>query len=719
MKNFRRSLKYLWPYRRRLAISVVCAILIATLWGGGLGAMLPGMKILISDEGLHGWAWNSAVEDMLELRLVQQMTPAKMPTGEDEDGDPDPLAQVINVVAVTKDGRAAEAGVRPTDWIIGLDDSVKDHRIMRADELVEHLAGMAAGAQVSLRVYSLADRSPRTVTVVSGELRATSRILKKVAGVFEPPRTRSERLPLLIWLLVLVAALTLARNLLRFIHEYLVGSAVYRGIMDFRCDTYDSVLRLPTTFFSEQGVSDSMSRFVTDAGQVGRGQIILFGKMIVEPAKMVASIAVAMFLSWQLTLLAMVAGPPAFLVIRKLGKRMRRASKRALESAAVMLATLGETLNGIRVVKAYTMEGRERKRFFRVNRNLLTQEKRMLRIDAATGPSVEALGMVAAMGAIALAGYWVFNKPGVMDQDKFLTVMVCLAAMFDPVRKLSKVVARFQRSEAAAARMFELRDQEQEKHAPNAPALERHSESVEFRNITFRYPRAGEDALKDVSLTIPAGETLAIVGPNGCGKTTLVSMVLRLLDPDSGSMVIDGQDVRQHSLRSLRRQIALVTQDAVIFNATIADNIAYGKRRAKAEEIQAAARKAFVDEFVAEMPNGYETMVGERGSTLSGGQRQRMAIARAILRDPAILIFDEAMSQVDPESERKIHRALTEFMTGRTALIIAHRFATVLEADRIAVMDAGRIVDIGAHEELLNRCALYRQLYQTRLASND
>ena len=710
MKNFRRSLKYLWPYRRRLALSVLCAVLIGVLWGGGLGALLPGLKIMISDEGLHGWAWNSATEDMLELRLVQQTVPARMRI------DGLAVGKVLNVVKVTKDGRAQTAGIKSADWIIGLEDGAPDHRILRADELVGVLAELGPDRQLRLRIYDPTADSVRTIVVVSGRLKFSSRLLTRAASMFRVPETRAERFPLLAWLLLLTAGITLARNLLRFLHEYLVGSAIFRGIMDIRCDTYDSVLRLPTTFFSEKGVSDSMSRFVTDASQLGRGQIILFGKMVVEPAKMIASVAMALYFSWQLTLLVMVAGPPAFIVIHKLGKRMRRASKRALESAAAMLAVLAETLNGVRVVKAYTMEAAERKRFFRVSRGLLTQEKRILWIDAATAPVIEAVGMVAAIGAIAVAGYWVFTKPEAMDKERFLALMACMVAMFDPVRKLSKVVARFQRSEAAAARIFELRDEPQEKHVPNAPMLPRHSESIEFEGVTFRYPSAADDALRDITLRIPAGEALAIVGPNGCGKTTLASMLPRLLDPAAGRIRIDGRDIREYSVRSLRRQIALVTQDAVIFNATIGDNIAYGKRRSKREQIESAARKAFVDEFVRDLPDGYDTMVGERGATLSGGQRQRIAIARAILRDPAILIFDEAMSQVDPESERKIHQALAGFMEGRTALIIAHRLATVLEAERIAVMDDGRIVDTGTHAELLERCGLYQQLYRTQFA---
>jgi len=379
-----------------------------------------------------------------------------------------------------------------------------------------------------------------------------------------------------------------------------------------------------------------------------------------------------------------------------------------------MLGVLEETLVGIRVVKAYTMEGGERKRFFGVNRRLLKQQRRMIRGEAAVAPTIEALGMTAAMGAVALAGYWVLNGKYDMDGDRFLALMGCLVAMFDPVRKLAKVATRFQRADAAAIRIFELYDQPQEKRVLNAPMLPRHTESIEFRHVSFRYPSAAADSLKDVNLTVRAGETLAIVGPNGSGKTTLVSLLPRLADPTAGAVLIDGRDISQYSVRSVRRQIGLVTQESVIFHATIGENIAYGLRRPKEADVLAAAKRAFVDEFVSELPDGYETMVGEHGATLSGGQRQRITIARAILRDPAILIFDEATSQIDSDSEVRIAEAMTEFIKDRTTLLIAHRFATIREADRIAVLDEGAVVDIGTHVKLMDRCGLYRQLYQNQ-----
>jgi ABC-type multidrug transport system fused ATPase/permease subunit len=319
------------------------------------------------------------------------------------------------------------------------------------------------------------------------------------------------------------------------------------------------------------------------------------------------------------------------------------------------------------------------------------------------------------MGAAALAAYWVLTGQHNLDAEKLLALMACLAALFDPVRKLSTISTVFHASDAAAARIREIQDAAKEVSAPGAPSLPRHCRSIEFRGVSVRYEGAGEDALRDIDLRIEAGEKIALVGPNGSGKTTLASLLPRLLDPTRGSVEIDGVDISKCSLRSLRRQIGLVSQDAVLFHATIEENIACGLRRASPQKVLDAARQAHVDEFVSKLPQGYATMVGQHGATLSGGEKQRIAIARAILRDPAILIFDEAMSQIDSESESRIQQAIAQFCRGRTSLLIAHRFATVLSADRIVVLEAGRIVDIGRHNELLERCDLYRDLYHTQL----
>ena len=709
MKDFVRSLKYLKPYRKRLAVSIVCVILIAMLWASGIGMIVPTMKVLISPEGLHGWAWNSIAADRLQARVELDF-----PTVETKAADR-PVTMLVDIVRVDKDSPAANAGILKRDWIVGIGRAAGPVRRLSHANANECMGLLMESAEaLRLEVFTPGGQSDqsRTVTLPPGEVSMGSGLLGWAAGSIPQPTTRIERFPILVWALLIMVVMTVLRDVLRFLQEYLVHSVVLRGIMDLRCENYDVALRLPTTFFAREGTSDTTSRFIQDTGEVTRGMTTLFGKTLVEPAKAAASLTMALILSWQMTLVALVVGPPAYLLIRQLGRIMKKATRRALEGWSAMLSVLEETLAGIRVVKAYTMEGAERKRFFRVNRRLLKQQNRIARAEAIVAPSIEAMGISAAMVAVGVAGYRVLS--GRLDPEVFIGWMALLIAMFDPIRKLAKVATTFQRADAAAIRIFQLQDQAQEKRIPGAPDLPLHSRSIEFRDVRFRYPGAGDDSLRDINLTINHDETIAIVGPNGSGKTTLVSLLPRLIDPTEGHVLIDGCDICTHSMRSLRKQIAVVTQETVLFNATIAENIAYGTRNAGKETVLAAAKRAFIDDFISELPDGYGTMVGQRGATLSGGQRQRITIARAILRDPAILIFDEAMSQIDSDSERRIHDAMEEFSKGRTTILIAHRFATVLSADRIVVIDAGKIRDIGPHAELLERCKLYKHLYETQ-----
>ncbi len=693
LQNFIRSLRYLKPYRKRLGVSIVCVLAIMILWGGGLATILPGAKILVSDEGLHNWAWNEITTDRLGATVTIDST-----------------AMIVG--RVSTDGPASKAQISKGDWIVGIATDDSPPITAWPEQIAREITEAGLDESVTLSVRNPQTELLRSVTVQLDKPNALNGILRWCVGKIPPPTKFSGRFQIFVGLLVFGLVLTIARNLLRFCQEYLVISAVWRGIMDLRCDNYTVALHLPLTFFASRGSSDTMSRFLIDCNELARGQTTLFGKTMVEPAKAFASIAVALTFSWKLTLIAMIAGPPSAILIRKLGKRMRKASKRALISLSDMLAVLEETLTGIRVVKAYTMEGSERKRFFKVNREFLRQKLHMTIIEAATAPSIEAMGIAAGMAAAAAAGYLVFS--GEMDPERFLAWMIALFAAFDPVRKLAKVATRFQRAEAAAARIFELQDTPQEKNQPGAPMLARHEADIEFRDIKFRYPNAGEDTLSGINLKITAGQTVAIVGPNGCGKTTLVSLIPRLFDPSGGQVLIDGNDIANFSMRSVRRQIGVVTQDSVLFNATIAENISYGLRRPKHEAVLDAAKKAFVDEFVSEMPDGYDTIVGQHGATLSGGQKQRISIARAILRDPAILIFDEAMSQIDSHSEQRIYQAMSEFIKDKTTLMIAHRFSLVKTADLIVVMDAGKIIDTGKHEELKTRCQIYQHLCQTQ-----
>ena len=709
MKSFFRSLGYLRRYRRRLIASIVCVILIAVLWGGGMGMIAPVLKVLIDPEGLHGWAWRSITEDRIEARVIPRVVSAEV--GRDKQ----PVSIVLDVVSVERDARGARAGIRDNDWLVGLYDGQKE-QFLQGGDLARHLANEPADQNVALLVCDSNTKALRRVELALGRPDAGSGFLGWIARSLDEPETYQDRFGLMCWILLLVVIITVVRDAIRFAQDYLVRSTVWRGIMDMRCDMYNTALHLPVTFYAQEGTTDTTSRFLQDTNELAQGQITLFGKTMAEPAKAVGSLVMALFLSWKLTLLALIAGPPAAILIHMLSKIIKRATTRALAGFADLLGVIEETLTSIRVVKAYTMESTERRRFFSAARRLFKEYKRISLLDAATSPSIEALGVTAGVLAAGVGGYLVLHGA---DPFIFMAWLACLAGLFDPIRKLAKVYTRFQRADAAATRIFEVCDAEREKRIPGAPDLPRHADSVEFRNVSFRYAGAPEDTVRDLSLTIRSGQTVAIVGPNGCGKTTLVSMLPRLLSPASGQILIDGRDIALCSIRSLRRQIGYVTQDAVLFDTSVAENISYGMHGASREQILDAAGKAFVNEFVDEMPEGFQTVVGQRGAMLSGGQKQRIAIARAILRDPAILIFDEATSQVDADSEQRIHQALGEFMKGRTTLLIAHRFSTIVSADHIVVMDEGRIVDAGTHDQLVQRCELYKQLYQTQSTAGE
>jgi len=664
-------------------------------------AILPALKVLISSEGLHGWAYRSMMDDRLGIKSELRPGPKRFAPGGRE------------VVFVAK---AAESSELPEEtWLIGLGQK-DSYEAMTGPALAEKIALAESGTELTLVAFDQANEELLEIRTTIGAVSLYSGLLGWVAGVVPKPATYADRFDALVWLLVLVLLVTLARGLLRVLHGYLTGSAVQRSITDLRCDTYSSTLALPVTFFTTHGYTDSISRFITDSSQIARGQLLMVSRMVLQPAKAVAALVVAFCLSWKLTLLAMIAGPPAVVTIRMLGKMMRRLTRHALESFSDILGILQETLNGIRVVKAYTMESSERKRFLRANAKLLAQSVKMMVLNSTTEVAIELMSTLAGAAAIGVAAYWIFHNPHSMAPERLFALVACLAAVLNSTRKLVKLVPNLQAADAAAKRVFELQDQPGERRMPSAPQLGRHSESVEFEKVWFRYPGASRDALKDISLTVQAGETVAIVGPNGSGKTTLVSLLPRLIEPTSGRVLVDGRDISEYSLRSLRRQIALVPQDTVIFRTTIWENIAYGMRRPSDQQVLDAARKAYVDEFVAELPDGYQTVVGPHGWSLSGGQRQRMAIARAILRRPAIFIFDEALSHVDAESVKRIHQATAELVRSCTTFVIAHSFAAVMWADRVVVMEDGAIIDSGGHEELMSRCDLYRRLYLTQLA---
>jgi ATP-binding cassette subfamily B protein/subfamily B ATP-binding cassette protein MsbA len=448
--------------------------------------------------------------------------------------------------------------------------------------------------------------------------------------------------------------------------------------------------------------------------------------VIAEPLKALACFAAACFICWQLTLVFVVVVPLALYVLMRVSKAMRKASRRVLERISAMSKILRETLDGVRAVKGFTREAHERRRFRTANREFFRKAVQLVNLDAFTNPAIEAM-VVLAVGFVLSAGAYLVLTGGTriwgvpmcaqpMSLETLMQLYVFLAAIADPVRKLSSVYAKLQTAEAGGGRIFEVYDREPTvKNNPTGPRLTGVARRIEFRHVCFAYnPAADQPTLDSVSFTVRAGETIAVVGGNGCGKTTLLALLPRFFDPDSGAVLIDGVNLRTAHLRSLRKLIGVVTQDTQLFDETVFANIAYGKPGATREEVIEAAKKARAHAFIEKKPDGYDARMGEGGATFSGGERQKVALARAILRDPHILILDEFTSAVDPQSEVDIHAAIKEFVKGRTTFLITHKLHTVPEiADRIVMMEAGKVLDVGPHAELLARCESYRRLFES------
>lgn len=541
------------------------------------------------------------------------------------------------------------------------------------------------------------------------------------------PQSVIDRLPekpftAVIWMMLGLTTLTFIGATSNFTHLYLSMTVVERTVARIRRDLFRRVIHLPLRKVITEGSADPVSRIVNDPQQLGMGFAALISKGVAQVSKGLFTFLAAIIIDWRMTGITLLVAPGMYLVIRSLSKRIRRASRAALNKQAMLYGAASESLQGLRVVKVHTTERYESGRFHKINKEVLANILAARRARAMSSPLIEA------MAVLTICGLTLIAVKAVMDNEITATTMLltlgALGMSGASLRPLTGIINDIQQSAPAAERIEQLLAEPSEPgHGRERPALPRHAESIEFRNITFTYPNADAPSIRELSLTVRHGETVAVVGPNGSGKTTLLSLVPRLFDPDTapgesnpkpGAIFIDGTDIQTVSIRSLRKQIGVVTQETVLFGGTIADNIAYGSEGVTREKIVAASKKARAHEFIL-AKGGYETLVGERGLTLSGGQRQRVAIARAILRDPAILILDEATSMIDADSEAHITDALAEFASGRTTLVVAHRLSTVINADRIAVLDQGRLVDVGTHTELMDRCAVYRMIASRQL----
>ncbi|MFG0328799.1 MAG: ABC transporter ATP-binding protein [Phycisphaerales bacterium] len=519
----------------------------------------------------------------------------------------------------------------------------------------------------------------------------------------------------------ILIVLSIAGAIARVAHSYLSMCVSILTVNDIRVIVFSRIINLPLLTVTSEPVTDKISRVLKDSNQLGRGFTALASKTLGQLLRGVAAITMAFWADWKLTTVALLILPILLLFTRFFGQRVRGASKKTLAAYAYLLGTTTESLQGLRVVKVHTAEEMEMERLREANRRQINADLPLRWWKSVGAPTIETIALCGFGLVVLYAGGRILGEFGEpTGSAPVVTAILALGMALTTMKPVTYLWNELNESAAAAERLEETlalpAEKARTKGNPDLPPF--HDELV-FENVSFSYPSSERFALDGVNLRIPAGKMYAFVGPNGCGKTTLLGLVPRLYDPTDGRVIADGHDLQDVSLVSLRDQIGVVTQETVLFHDTIANNIAYGTKGLTREEIEEAARQAYAEEFIQRKPKQFDTVVGYQGSTLSGGERQRIAIARAILRDPRILILDEATSMIDADSEALITEALNKFCQTRTSLVIAHRLSTVINADQIVVMDQGRIVDQGPHAELLQRCELYQQLCRTQLVSAE
>jgi subfamily B ATP-binding cassette protein MsbA len=504
--------------------------------------------------------------------------------------------------------------------------------------------------------------------------------------------------------------LVLLKGVLMYFHKFIMNYVAEHVMMDVRNDLYAVVHTLSLGFFSRRPTGEIMARLTLDVNLLGDTVIIALSQALREPLYILSFGTLLFLLHWQLALLCVLVLPLTFIPIAKFGKKIRHRGLQVQERRAELNTILQEALTGIRIVKAFVAEEYERLRFNRKNRESFRASVRIARVDALSSPVLEVLGGIGIMGIVVLGSFLVLRQ--ILSLGELLAFVGALLSTFQPIKRLGGLSNAIQRGMAGVERVFELMDTKPDLlEAPDAAPLSGVRGGVAFRGVSFAYDGA-QPVLQNLSFEARPGELVAVVGSSGAGKSTLVNLIPRFYDPTAGRVEIDGTDVRRVTFRSLREQIGIVTQEIILFDDTVYNNVAYGQWGVAPDRVREAARIAHAAEFIERLPQAYETRIGERGVRLSGGERQRIAIARAVLRDPPILILDEATSALDAESERLVQDALDRLMKGRTTFVIAHRLSTIIRADKILVLEQGEIVETGTHQQLLEARGVYCRLYQ-------
>lgn len=520
------------------------------------------------------------------------------------------------------------------------------------------------------------------------------------------------------WIVIsgLLLGFTILKGITEYFAAYLMAKIGQSAVLDLRNQLYEHLLSQSASFFEKHRTNFLVSRIVISCSAIELSVSSNLRDVLKESFMLVAFISAAFYYNWRLTLGSLIIAPIIAYLTSNFSRRLRKLADVALDGNKQLNDTSQETLANNVIVKAYAAESREQARFSKVAELIARANLRSAKIAATSPPVIEFVGILAFI-ALLFFGLREINSERI-DPAQFFAFLFFLFRSYDPMRKISRQHNEITKAFAAARDVWKILDEDDRlPEKPNAISLESLREKIELRGVSFNYRNNTKPILSNIDLSIERGQTVALVGQSGGGKTSLARLVQRLYDPTGGSITWDGVDLRDATISSLRRQMALVSQETVLFNDTVKQNIGYGRPEANDADIRRAAEIAFADEFIDQLPNGYETLVGERGTLLSGGQRQRIAIARAVLMDAPVLILDEATSALDTESEGLVQKALANLMSGRTSIVIAHRLSTIRLADKIVVMEKGKIIETGTHDELIAADGTYKMLYELQFAS--